>query len=87
MRTPYFEKVAARMAEDVAEDQDHHELMGQLVLAMRASGMDPESDSDREAFVKLLKKMTPQKLAMAAKRQTASKATAAGKAAKAASRE
>lgn len=83
----FFERVASRMSEEVAEDQDHPELMGQLVLAMRASGMDPESDSDREAFVKLLKKMTPQKLAMAARRQTAAKATVAGKAAKAASKE
>jgi hypothetical protein len=79
--------VSRRVAEDVSEDQEHSEVLGQLVLAMRAAGMDPEDADDRDAFVKLLKKMTPQKLAMAAKRQTATKATAAGKAAKAASRE
>lgn len=87
MSKTYFEKVTGRMAEDVAEEQDHPEMMGQLVLAMKAAGMNPEDDADRDAFIKMLKKLTSSKLAMAAKRQTTSKATAAGKAAKAASRE
>jgi len=87
MNPIHFERVARRMAEEVSEDQDSPEIMGQIVVAMRTAGLNPDDDADRERFVKLLRKITPQKLATAAKRLTATKAAAAGKAAKAASRE
>lgn len=87
MNPSHFARVVRRLAEDVSEEQDSPEIMGQLVLAMRAAGLNPDDDADRERFVKMLRKLTPQKLATAAKRMTTSKATAAGKAAKAASRE
>ena len=86
----FFERVSGRLGEDVAENDEHDEhpeVYGQLILAMRAAGMDPDSDADRTAFVKMLKKLTPQKLAMASRKLTTSKAAKAGKAAKMASKE
>ena len=91
MTISYFERVVNRTgeaAEETAADTDHDAAMNtQLILAMKAAGMDPDADEDLAHFAKYLKTMTASKLKMAARRMTGTKATTAGKAARAASKD
>lgn len=90
----YFQRVSTRVAEDVeppgendADADAHPALYPQLVIAMKTAGFSPDNASSVSDFVKVLRRVTAAKITRAHKKLTTSKAVAAGKAAKAASRE